>query len=410
VSKTNIYLKYFALLLLLMPFIRVEPAPVDYLIWLGGAVLFLKRPKVYWDKLPRYFRMGLVIFAIAHVSFIWAPDLGRAVFFILATAEMFVIFILFQYAGDSEDDIKSLFDYYILGSSVAAFIGILAYYDAIPFSDIFMYANIRAMGFFQGPNVFGAHLVPAVILTWHQYIQDKNTKVKKALYLMAGFILAGGIILSGSRTAWGGTVLGLSLFGAYLVWKNGVRKTITNSNFLPVMVTASLFLILVPPTGSMLSKRAALLQHYDYKRFEKQRQAITSQNGGGQKGGKEGEKDGQEGSPLLKIAKFSFGRGPGQSEINLSYATHNIYLRVYYELGIVGSLGFLMVIACSFVYLRHYFFPLNNLTAVFLSVLVTLMAMGLVIDTLHWRHLFVFSGLAFALIEDNTDVVEILGN
>ena len=130
-------------------------------------------------------------------------------------------------------------------------------------------------------------------------------------------------------------------------------------------------------TGSLdfLQERASF-QSYDTQRFGAQRTGI-------------------------KLAeRYPFGIGPGQFEVLSPVATHSTYVRVLAEQGV---LGFFTVLALLFATLA--FAGRNAVigrdtygigSAALLGAWVGILVNSLVVDTLHWRHLWVVAGLIWA--------------
>ncbi|MDE3016705.1 MAG: hypothetical protein KGI29_07320, partial [Pseudomonadota bacterium] len=112
---------------------------------------------------------------------------------------------------------------------------------------------------------------------------------------------------------------------------------------------------------------------------------------------------------MRKSIEHPFGIGPGQVEIYMadyfgdalaSNATHNSYIRVWVENGLLSLFCFGGFLLCS-LWLgmklslsrwRH-----TELSAVAFSVLCSYVLVGFVIDTIHWRQLWITCGIILAL-------------
>lgn len=372
----------------LLPFIRIEPAPVDFLIWILGGMLLLARPWSYWHALSASFRVSIVLLAVSHVSLIWAPDWGRAVFYTAATAEMFVIWIIFQQFRGTEQAWHRLCVAVVGSSAMAASIGILAYFDLIPYSDAFMFFNKRAMSVFQGPNVFGGYLV--MVLTWLWFTRVSCVRWADRwpswAYAAIAFLLTYGLILSGSRMAAAGLALSLLLYVGWTAlnlraWRETLRRWLRGWA-IAVGMLAAVGMSFHPAAWSMLEGRLSPYLEYDAKRFHYQQEAARRSSASG------------EGIEVPPSVELIFGKGPGQSENVLGLATHNLYLRVWYELGLVGTVGLalFLVLTARTLWVRLQDHP--DTVALLSVVFISILAMSLVIDTLHWRHFFVVMGLA----------------
>ncbi len=394
-------------LLWLLPFVRLEPAPVDCLIWAMGGYLFFKQPQAFWKGFPPLVRWGMLLLLAAHVSLIWAPELGRAAFYTLATLEMFVLLVLFAGRSRQPTAWRGLAFAYVGGSTLAAALGVLAYFGWLPYREIFMYGDMRAMALFKDPNVFGAYLVPAVILLWALMVTDPKSGLARRLAEGGiALLLTLGVLLAGSRAAWGGLVLGLGLYILLLlIWRRDWSR-LRRGWALGLGMVLALAMAFHPQVWPMLEQRAALIKAYDHDRFSAQREALSSflpsKIGSSQGQGEPahlprvGSSQGQgEPADLLRVVlHYAAGTGPGQSEVVLQYATHNLYLRIFYEHGIIGVLGLVLLLAAIGWGLRRSLSGGDPWRVTLTTILISLLVMSFLIDSLHWRHLFVFLGLA----------------
>lgn len=92
-----------------------------------------------------------------------------------------------------------------------------------------------------------------------------------------------------------------------------------------------------------------------------------------------------------------FGRGPGQSEVWFGMSPHNLYLRVWFENGIVGLIGLLALIAVSLGNLYAHSRSGSNLATVTLASIVGILVNSLFIDTHHWRHFWLLLAIPWLL-------------
>lgn len=385
-------------LLWILPFVRIEPAPADVLVWLAGGSLLLLQPRSVWESLPRGARWGVVLLFLAHGSIAWAPDTFRAAWFTLATSEMFLFVVIFLHLRRTMGDGRGLAIAYIGGSVIAAVLGLLAYFSEIPGRELFLFGDgpARVRAWFKDPNVFGAYLVPAVILWW-AWVSSRPTASRTWIAVEGGVagVLTLGILLSGSRTAWGGLTLGLGLFLLLLVRRIGLRKLLRRGWGPAIGTALALATIVHPQVYSLVADRAALIKPYDYDRIATWRNSVNSSI----PLPSAAPSNPWSSQDLASFARVLFGYGPGQSEVILQYATHNLYLRVLFELGILGAVGlviFLLAVGRSLLSKQPFGKGALEGQALLASI-AALLAMSLFIDSLHWRHLFVFFGIALAI-------------
>ena len=134
-------------------------------------------------------------------------------------------------------------------------------------------------------------------------------------------------------------------------------------------VGAGAAFLMVGDFDSYFMERLAF-QDYDVKRFQTQGMAVDV------------------------IRDYPWGIGPGQwMKGRFPQDTHNTYVRVVGENGLLGLLGLLVFFGANLFYalrlLRRE--PQHRaLTCACIAVTTGVLAESIVIDTLHWRHLFLF--------------------
>ena len=110
---------------------------------------------------------------------------------------------------------------------------------------------------------------------------------------------------------------------------------------------------------------------------------------------------GVQGEVMSTAAVTPLGIGPGQwNKSRYPQAVHNTYLRVWVENGFVGLVGYLtflggwFMITWSGLKRRGPYAPYYIAAA---SVVAGVLVESMVIDTLHWRHFFLFLALPVGL-------------
>ena len=127
-------------------------------------------------------------------------------------------------------------------------------------------------------------------------------------------------------------------------------------------------------TGSLgfLQERAQL-QSYDTERFDAQRRGIRY-----------GE-------------TYPLGIGPGQFEVRAPLPSHNLYIRSLSEQGFLGLLVILGIVVATLIFAaRNAVLGRDTYgigSAALLGAWVGICVESFVIDTLHWRHLFLVAAL-----------------
>jgi O-antigen ligase len=340
-----------------LAFARWEPGPYDVLFFL---ILSLHFKLISWQsrQLLAMALLGLLLFT--HVPVLgsalgWAPE--RAFFYTLITA--YLVFTSVLIMALPRGSILNLLFGYELGAWISALLGVLAFLK-MPSLEGLLWGGSRAVAFFKDPNVFGAFLIPALFLALARLERGRR------FWVLPTFALFLGVLASLSRGAWANLSVALLAW-----WLLRPRKRI----WLPLI-----FLLLIGGVGisiavvpdNPIAQRLGLMS-YDEDRFSTQMEALS-----------------------LALA-MPLGYGPGLSEMRLSYATHNTYVRFLAEVGWLGLFFWLLILGVSLI--RALFQGLKQQSLwheVYFVALLGIAVESLVIDTLHWRHLWLLLGLVWA--------------
>ena len=323
------------------------------------------------------------LFVIANLtSALFSVELDRAGFYVAVT--LYMLLLYWFVAGIVARHGPAIVDWIgrglICAATISASIGVLARFRLIPMSQMFFRdeSGMRIKSTFKDPNVFAPFLVAAAILLLSTIICSKRVRLRHTL-LFALFVF--GILLSFSRGAWLHFAVSLGLFsGLHLFFLSDLRARKR------LLISAIGFgIVLVPLFGWLLTRadigeyfgRRLSMQRYDSERFASQALALRVATD----------------NPL--------GLGPGQwLDWRFGISTHNVYLRVLAENGFLGLIGFLAIIAASLgqamsgIRARS---ACASLHAVALAVVAGALVESFVIDTLHWRHFWVFLALPIGL-------------
>jgi O-antigen ligase len=141
-----------------------------------------------------------------------------------------------------------------------------------------------------------------------------------------------------------------------------------------ITICALVGLTLLAATNSLgfLQSRSRL-ETYDQQRFSTQTEALQ------------------------RASQHILGYGPGQSEVELTYSTHSLYARVAYEQGFIGEALLIAIIGATLlaaIGLAARDRDLHGVgSAALLGSWLGLLANSFFVDTLHWRHLWIFAAL-----------------
>jgi O-antigen ligase len=338
-------------------FVRWEPAPYDLLFFLVTAIY---ARTLTWRPHQLGFTVLLGLLLIGHV-----PSLGIALnvaperTFFYAFVTLYLVLSSALVMALPGWAISRVLSGYEVGALFSALLGVLAFLKMPSFEGL-LWGGSRAVAFFKDPNVFGAFLIPALFLALARLERGRR------FWVLPTFALFLGVLASLSRGAWANLSVALLAW-----WLLRPRKRI----WLPLI-----FLLLIGGVGisiavvpdNPIAQRLGLMP-YDEDRFSTQMEALS-----------------------LALA-MPLGYGPGLSEMRLSYATHNTYVRFLAEVGWLGLFFWLLILGVSLI--RALFQGLKQQSLwheVYFVALLGIAVESLVIDTLHWRHLWLLLGLVWA--------------
>ena len=224
---------------------------------------------------------------------------------------------------------------------------------------------------FDDPNVYGAFLVPATLFFMWRVLAKQTDVSYRTINLLGASITYSALILTLSRGAWlqAGVALGVLLL-IMLIGRQFDRASYK-------VLTAGIALIIVGGIVTSASLSELMISRYsssDASRIDNLYHATETISD-------------------LSLHQFAIGLGNGSYErFSIDgFAAHNTYLRVLFENGLIG-LGLFLFLILGVVYKNRREFH-KPLPAVLLASLAGIVVHSLVIDTLHWRHLWLIFGL-----------------
>lgn len=363
--------------ILLLPIVRVEPAPVD-----GVFAVIIALSAVTGRLRPQRLPQSMLAFTGAFIALnllsgMDAVDFGRAVSFGAITVYLVLFGLWVAVYVDRERRARTIVRLYLLVAVFCAVIASAALFVHFPGSTFLLGDNAeRAQALFKDPNVFGPFLVPAALILCQEVLRPRLLPLNRPAQLVCLLALGAGILFSYSRGAWLNLVVGI----AVMVVVSVLRPRGSSNVFALIMVVVIAVGILSAATlasGSLgfLEQRAGS-HSYDTQRFAAQRFGIKL----------------AERKPL--------GAGPGQFEVYSPVAAHSTYIRALAEEGILGAAALLalmigtLVLALRNAALGRDTFGIGS-TAL-LAAWCGLLANSLFVDSLHWRHLWLIAGLIWA--------------
>jgi O-antigen ligase len=361
-------------------FAMFEPSPGD----IGVAVLFVAgffNGSLRWGQRLTLPFILLGLFVLANLtSLCYAVDLSQGMLYLAITLFMILswLFLLGVFTKYEERGLGVVMSACTLGGVASSLLAVLCYFNLAPFGDSVLFYD-RIKGFFKDPNVFGPYLVVVAVYAVHRALTCETFR-RKILWVVSCLVASVGVLLCYSRAAWLNYAVTLLLFFGFTAigrgrpgarWRNLIYFTV-----IAVIVGAVLaYAMTIPQIREVLSYRTEM-QDYDADRFATFSAALRLGFN----------------SPL--------GVGPFQSVLLLDYATHNVYLRVFSENGVIGFLsfaGFLLLTLTRSVFLSQ---KAGNriqrsLFALAAAALVGTLLNSFTIDTLHWRHFWLLLALGW---------------
>jgi O-antigen ligase len=364
----------------------MEPAPYDIaLVLLLLAGVLLSRLAFYSEhRIPLLLLAGFL--AANVVSMIYAADFSVAIVYALINTYLAASWLLFVgiTSAHGARAVNVLMRGYTAAGVLAVLLSTLAFFGAIPDRSLLLFAG-RAQGLFKDPNVYGPYLVPMLVYALARLQRQGPRSASFWLTLAVSVTSMLGVLLSFSRAAWINCGVAIvCLFGLQVV--SGIVRRRVSAGPLYALLLISLLVGGIAflsgsresAVGRMLAIRLGHsgLQNYDAVRFYTQRRALDT------------------------VVEKPLGIGPGQSELAFQYSTHNMYLRVLVENGVLGFVAFYAFVILSLVRALKRALTLTSesnrdLFAVVSVCLLGILINGLVIDTIHWRHLWFLLGLAW---------------
>ena len=368
--------------LLLMGFVRFQPAPTDAcfaVIMVVGAVTGRFRVR----RVPLLVRWIIGLLLIVNVlSFMDVVEPTEAFQFFFITAYLLIFSVWFAGYLDSRAKARAVVVTWLIVGVISSVLAVAALYLPIPGrAEILSNVDggVRAAGFFKDPNVFGPFLVPIAVILMEQLISPRRPRLLNLRPLTSWLALAAlslGVLFSYSRAAWGNYAIAVAVaLLASAARRRGTRSAM--KALIALLSTAGVAAVVLSATGSIAFLEArARLQTYDTQRF-------AAQDFGWKLGW-----------------THPVGIGPGQFRFHYPVESHSTFIRTFSEQGFLGLALWVAVLLVTLV------FALRNVvrgrdtfgigSAALLGAWCGLIFNSAVVDTLHWRHLWLVAALIWA--------------
>jgi hypothetical protein len=366
-----------ALGILLLPVVRQEPAPVDGVMAIVIAVAAVTN-RLELRRVPlSMLALCSTFIALNLLATMDAIESNTAAKYLAVT--IYVIALGMWTCGyvDSERRARLIIKTYIISAVAIGITSSLALFVHFPGSELLLSDDgERARGLFKDPNVYGPYLIPAALILAQESLTPRLLRLNRLMQLVCFGALAAGILFSFSRGAWVNLVVGVLVMTFVIGLRRGGSKRAFMMIFVVIFaLVAMLWAVFASGSLGFLEERAKF-QSYDTQRFGAQRAGIEL----------------AESHPI--------GIGPGQFEVIEPLSAHSTYVRALAEEGVLGAavlLGVMfgtLLLAARNAALGRDTYGIGS--GPLLAAWCGLLANSFVIDTLHWRHLWLLAGLIWA--------------
>lgn len=372
--------------------VLIEPAPCDIVFVIFAPLLIATGHFVFMKSINKAILLGLSLFLVMNVISLansFDVALSARYFAITVYLVAFWLLIISLLGKFGETAFCVIRDAMLIAAFIAAVIGILAKFQVVPNWQIFILdyqpgANpdhLRIRSTFKDANVLGPYLAAAVAL-----ILTEVTVMRRVKWWQIGciFVYFVAIILTYSRGAYLACVVSWTVLAVLFWWVPRYRDS-ANAVFIRLIPLGIIFLVVVI-IGLIASgwfdyflQRFAF-QEYDNERFFNHQQIIES------------------------FGEVPLGLGPGSwnkySHLYL-HDVHSLFLRTWVENSIVGLAGLLIFL---FAWCGEVWQAIArggkyvHIHIVCLAVFLGIMSNSFSIDTIHWRHLFLFMAIPLGMI------------
>jgi hypothetical protein len=364
-----------ALGVVLLGVVAFEPAPSDAVFFVV-IVVSAATGALHLRGAPRPAVAILVAFgALNVISAMQVADPQRAALFFSITAYLAVFAVWLPGYVVTRARARLILRAYVVAAVTSALLGVVALLAPIPGAELLTESS-RARALFQDPNVFGPFLIPALLMVLEEIAHPRLLRAGVVTKASLVAILGMGVLFSYSRGAWLNLGVGLVVMVAvFALRRGGARKALA---FAGVALCAGAIvagIVVATGSGDFLAERARP-QAYDTERFSGQR------------------------AGLQPAEEYPLGAGPGQFESIAGISAHSTYARVAGEQGFLGLaalvalVGYTLLAAARNAAAGRSTYGIGS--AALLGAWCGMLANSAVVDTLHWRHLWLVAGLTWA--------------
>jgi O-antigen ligase len=368
--------------------VMFEPAPCDALfVLLVLAVTF--HSVLYRSFCPNLsFFLGMFLLAMGTaLSLPASADETRALFYMTVTFYLFCSWYVYAsiLAVHGPMALDVVVRWFVIAAVVTATVGILARFHLIPYSELFMRdsSGFRIKSTFKDPNVLGPVLVCAFMLYLERFLRLAVWTCPRFIGFSAiAILLLAALLFAFSRGAFLHFFVSLSVFLALHLLVVQHRITVRRL-WLSIGSVTCIALIALPVMLFALDLDKVFRDRLQYQEYDNERFAAQQ-------------------LAWEVFQSHPLGIGPGQwTNETYQLDTHNVFLRVLAENGILGVIGFSGFVVTCAVSAARGIARSGRFAGVHVAVFASLIgavANSLVIDSLHWRHLYIVFAISPGLL------------
>lgn len=353
-----------------MNYTWMRPSPVD-LIFLSalGVCIVINQP-IRTHFVAVFAIIVLWVFSYMNASLPYAGD-SDVQHELLAKTFVALLAILAAYISSTwrQADFATFFTVYMISTTIAACIGIVAFAIGHPQ----LTWDGRAMAFIDDPNMFASFLIPGALAA---IFLVKHRRIPWIVGMVCVLIIVTGVTVAFSRIASAALIF---VVVGYLIFLNRHKLPI----FIPKLIIVTLFAVLGLAVALSLSEEFAT-------KFFERLTFVKAYDAG---------REGRFGRYLLvlpMILQDPVGVGVLQLERIFPEPIHNIFLSAFVNYGWLGGVSWLFLFFGSLVAaLRGYLRSGSDVPITLMFSVIGIVMCASLHEAEHWRHMWLFLGLAW---------------
>jgi O-antigen ligase len=365
--------------------VRFEPAPSDAVFAIVMLVALLNG-RFGLRRLPfAPTALLLAFFAVNLLSSVLVIDPHRAVRFLSITLYLGVFALWLTGYLKTHARVQALVRAYLLAAVVSAVIGTIAVIFRI---NTFLEFGDRARGFFKDANVYGPFMIPAAMIVLDEILTPRILTSRRIVKVAMFAVLSLAVLFSFSRAAWLNYGVALVVYAVVTALRRNAAPRLLSMFFMVLLLAVMGTTTLVVTNKLHFLEQRANKQSYDTQRFSAQGEGLrlARQNPAGVGPGQFEVEEGQEGNNEIVVGR--------------PVSAHSTYVRVFAEQGFIGIIVFVALVAVTLMMAARSVAIGRDTygvgSAPLLAAWCGLLLNSLVIDTLHWRHLWLVAALIWA--------------